>query len=617
MACFRVVSRHANIHRIDHALPSPCLRRGVCVFLAAFLCGCGDRDHSPAPQHGSVKGPAETAPASDRARSATIPALKPRKLRHRAGRKSDWFADVPDAFNVAPVYADGSEGGFYLLLETIGGGAASLDFDRDGDEDLVFTQGGGLSKAHGPETIAIRGRPSRLYRNSGQLPFVDVTHLAGLEDDRHYTHGCTVCDFDADGFDDVVVAGYGGLQLWQNRGDGTFAERAETLGFTSSAWNITPAAADYDGDGLVDLYVVTYADWSPGREQFCPNDQGFRDVCGPTLYEGARDLLFRNTGEGFVNVADEVGLVPENRGLGVVTADFNHDGRIDFAVVNDVQENQLYLNGPDGRFREEGTLWGSAYSPTGEREASMGVEAGDYDGDGFIDLWYTNYALQDNSLLRNLDGTGFVHAAREVGLAGVSWPWVGFGTLLADFDGDGWDDIFIANGHVAYERRDSPYYQPAQLFQSEQGQRFVDVSESGGPYFDIRWSGRGAVKTDWDNDGAWDLVVSHQNEPAALLHNRRAPQSWIKLDLVGAQANRNAIGAEVRYQRGDRTVHLWKVGGGSYCSHSDRRLNPALPDESGPVDILVRWPGGGSETFARLGLKTTHALIEGQGTHAP
>lgn len=501
-----------------------------------------------------------------------------------------------------------------MLLESVGGGAASLDFDRDGGEDLFVSGGGSLPKEDNAKFASVLGQPSGLFRNANRR-FRNISSHAGLVTEDLYTHGCNVCDFDSDGFDDLVVAGFAGLQLWRNQGDGRFQETSRAVGLVSPAWNVTPAAADFDQDGLVDLYIVTYADWSPDRDQVCQNDQGFRDVCGPTRFAGTRDVLFRNTGAGFEDVTEVVGLVPANRGLGVVAADFNRDGFTDVAVVNDVQENQLYLNGGSGTFREEAQLWGCAYSITGEREGSMGVEASDFDRDGLPDLWYTNYVQQDNSLLRNVDGSGFAHVTARVGMSGASRPWVGFGTLLADFDGDNWDDVFIANGHVAYEWRESPYYQPPQMFRGEQGKKFVEVSASTGTYFQERWSGRGAIRTDWNEDGAWDIVVVHQNDPVALLENRRAPDSWIKVDLVGTACHRNATGAEVVFQIGEQRIHRFKVGGGSYCSHSDRRLGVALEEAVGSLDVTVRWPGGGDETFEDLSSRRTHVLIEGRGVH--
>ncbi|MDX1967482.1 MAG: CRTAC1 family protein [Planctomycetaceae bacterium] len=521
---------------------------------------------------------------------------------------------APEA-GLSSTYHDGSQSGCYELIESVGGGAASFDFDRDGRQDLFFTGGGDLTPLSDGKSIRISGRSGHLLRHCEAHRFEDVTQIAGVDDHSLYTHGCTILDCDADGFDDLLVAGYGGLRLWLNRGDGTLQERAAELGLISNIWNVSAAAADYDRDGFVDVYVLTYAEWAPDIHRTCLNDQQLRDICGPTSYPGSRDALFRNTGAGFTDVRDQVGLAPGNRGLGLVAADIDNNGYIDFAVVNDVEENQLYLNDADSHFREEAVLWGIAYSHTGEREGSMGIDLGDFDNDGFPDLWYTNYAQQDNSLLRNAGGSGFVHSASLVGLAAVSRQWVGFGTLLTDFDGDGWDDLFVANGHVAYERRDSPYYQPPQLFRNNQGRRFVEVTRDGGPYFDGTWSGRGALKTDVNEDGAWDLVVVHQNEPAVLLRNRLPPKSWIRLDLIGTHSDRNAVGAVVSIRQGEHITKRWKPGGGSYLSHSDPRVLFPLVDDT-PVDVTVLWLGRQAEEFRELSTQCTHVLVEGRRSHA-
>ncbi len=574
-----------------------------------LACGC-DRGTASAP---TVSAPPAAKLAKTLA-SAAIPALKPRTLQFRDPHPEDWFDQAALSAGLSSTYRDGSESGCYELIESVGGGAASFDFDLDGSQDLFFTGGGALTPSANAKSISVSGRPGRLFRDLKSGRFEDVSELAGVGDESLYTHGCTVLDCDADGFDDLLVAGYRGIRLWRNWGDGTFQECAAELGLVNDAWNVTAAAADYDRDGLIDIYLLTYAEWMPDTNRKCLNDQQLRDICGPTSFPGARDALFRNTGSGFTDVRDQVGLAPGNRGLGLVAADFDGNGYIDFAVVNDVEENQLYLNDSESRFREEAVLWGIAYSNTGEREGSMGIDLGDYDNDGFPDLWYTNYAQQDNSLMHNAAGSGFVHSASLVGLAGVSRQWVGFGTLLTDFDGDGWEDIFVANGHVAYERRDSPYYQPPQLFRNDHGRRFVEVTRDGGPYFDGTWSGRGALKTDVNEDGAWDLVVVHQNEPAVLLRNRRPPKSWIRLDLVGTNSDRNAMGAVLSIRQGEQIMKRWKPGGGSYLSHSDPRLLFPLVDDA-PVDVTVVWLGRQTEVFPQLPTQRTHILVEGRSSH--
>jgi hypothetical protein len=547
---------------------------------------------------------------------ATLPTSLKRDLHMRTSRDNDWFAEIAESLGLRFSYRDGNEAGLYELIESVGGGGASFDFDRDGYQDLFLSGGGTLENSHSDGVIAVRGHPPGLFRNFGGDRFSEAALMAGITGQDLYSHGCTVIDFDADGFEDLLLAGFGGMHLWRNQGDGTFAEVTKQQGLQHDSWNVSAAVGDFDRDGLPDLYLLTYADWQPDPRRRCLNDRGLRDICGPTMFKGVSDAVFRNTGSGFEDITQRMGLVPHNRGLGVVVADLDIDGFLDVVVVNDVEENLLYRGTDLGTFRESGLLAGIAYSNSGQREGSMGVDIGDFDGDGSADLWYTNYSQQDNSLLKNVGRSGFLHQADLFGLSGVSRPWVGFGTLLADFNGDGWDDIFITNGHVAYERRDSPYFQPPQLFKNDSGKRFFEATDQGGNYFDLTWSGRGALQMDYNNDGANDVVVVHQNDPVALLRNQHRVANWIRLDLVGTTVERQAIGAVATIVQADRKLHRWKYSGGSYLSHSDARLLFSL-HESAPVDVAVTWPGGRVENFVGLQTNMTHVLIEGAAEHVP
>ncbi|MCA9122992.1 MAG: CRTAC1 family protein [Planctomycetaceae bacterium] len=530
----------------------------------------------------------------------------------RATFEDDWFEEVAEQLGIDFVYTDGSISGHYQLLESVGGGIAAVDYDLDGWQDLFMNQGGTIHLENG--TLKISGLASGLFRNLDQAGFVNISLNARIAEAELFTHGLTVADINADGIADLIVAGFGGLRAWINLGDGTFEERSSVLGLASSSWNVVPAAADFDLDGLVDLYVVTYADWRPSVDQPCLNDRGVRDICGPTLYSGQQDKLFGNTSDGFADITASVGLVAANRGLGIVAADVDSDGRIDVVVVNDVEANQLYINGLDGRFIEKGAFAGVAYSSSGEREGSMGIDLGDFNHDGEPDLWYTNYVNQDNSLLINTGGAGFVNSSDVMGLGGVSRRWVGFGTHLADFDGDGWQDLFVANGHVAYERLDSPYYQPPQLFANKLGRSAEDVSARAGPYFASDRSGRGSAKVDFDNDGDWDIVIMHQNEPVAVLRNRNSSEFWIRIQLVGTEVERSGVGAKVTVEQGDTEENSWRIGGGSYLSHSDSRMLYTLKSEE-PVVATVTWPGGSREVFENLTPNRTYTLIQGRKSY--
>jgi hypothetical protein len=579
---------------------------GLLIAVIAVLAGsCSPKQQPPqAPQAATPPAVATVAP-----RNAKIPFFEKQTKSPRPPRDGDWFEDVTQAAGIDFTYRDGQEAGFYQLVENLGGCVGMLDFDKDGDIDLFFTGGGSLS---GPP-IKIAGRPSVFYRNEGGLRFRDVTQEVGVQGGDFYSHGCAVADFDRDGWPDIHVAGYHGCSLYRNNQQGGFEDVTATSGLVADRWCVTGAWLDVDNDGWLDLYVITYCDWLPDHTRRCLNDQELRDICGPSLFPGARDYLWRNKGDGtFEDVTDKAGLQEHSRALGVVAADMNEDGWMDIFVANDVQENHFYRGGPEFPLKEAGLLAGVAYSTSGEREGSMGTDVGDFDGDGRLDLWYANYSNQDNSLMRNFGSTGFLDVSSPTGVVGASRMWVGFGTGFADFDSDGWLDLFVANGHVSYERLDSPYRQPSQLFHNQAGKRFVDVSEQGGPYHRLDHVGRGAAVGDLDNDGGLDLVISHQNEPVVVLRNRRPAQNWVRVLLRGERSNPDAIGAKVTASYGDRQLVRWLRGGGGYASTFDPRiLFPAVDDV--PVSVTVKWPVGQVEVFPELVPGQTHELVEGTG----
>jgi len=551
------------------------------------------------------------ATESPNAGNARLPFAQPVIRSLRSSRDSDWFREITADSGLNFTYRDGSESGFYQLLESVGGGVSAIDFDQDGWQDLCFAGGGAIHRQN--DSLTVTGRHQALYRNSGGSFLTDVTALCGLQAGQLYTHGTLTTDIDTDGFPDLIIAGYRGLQVWWNAGDGSFLETSARHGVVSDRWNITVAAGDIDRDSLVDLYVLTYADWTPDLARVCHNDQRLKDICGPTGFPGTRDLLLRSDGHRFHDATDQAQLVAGNRGLGIVSADIDQNGHLDFFVVNDVEENQLYLNSGTLPLKEDGVLAGVAYSSTGQREGSMGVDLGDFDGDELADLWYTNYSHQDNSLLRNEHNNGFLHYADITGLSGVSRKWVGFGTGFSDFDCDGWPDLYVINGHVAYERLDSPYFQPPQLFRNDRGQRFTDVTDIGGAYFEHSRSGRGSACVDWNNDGAMDLVVVHQNEPVSLLQNQNAAESWIRVRLIARNTERTATGAKVSVRTSERMLTQWIISGGSYLSSNDRRLLFSLPDEES-VTVTVTWLGGMSQTH-RLP-PGNYTIIEGGRAYA-
>lgn len=576
--------------------------------LLICLAGCGAGAASVPSVQQVLSSPKKNLPASQSGTGfAPLPNPNPRQSPLSPVLDQDWFDGGDGESRPLPfAFVDGSGAGAYTILEVMGGGAALLDFDRDGWLDIYVTGGGTFSKS----PVRSAGRAGALFRNQ-QGTFVDVTRQAGLAIDEMYSHGCTVADYNRDGFPDLFVAGYHGCRLYRNEKNGTFSDQTAASQLICPNWNMTGCWGDIDNDGWLDLYVVTYAKFQLDPEHICVNDWNLRDVCGPTEFEGEADLLWRNRGDGtFEDISHQAGVDLPGRGMGVIAADLDQDGWLDFYVTNDMEENVLLFGGSQRRFSSEAIPAGAAYSPTGDREGSMGVDLGDSNGDGRPDLFYTNYANQDCSLLQMVDGRGFVNITAAAGLSGSTSSWVGFGTAFADFDGDGWQDLFVINGHVMYEHEGSHYSQPPRLFRNLSGKRFVDISAQGGPYFRAHHAGRGAAIGDLNNDGALDLVVVHQQERVAVLFNRQPPKQWIGLQLQGETSNPDAIGACVTHRFADRELTRWVHGGGSYLSSHDRRI--VLPvDDARPISVTVRWPAGQVEVFSELTPNQFHELVEG------
>jgi len=548
--------------------------------------------------------------------------VTPAKLPHQMqGRKpprkandGDWF-ETASATSVKHAYSDGNRSGFYTLLETAGGGVAMLDYDLDGDLDLFFTGGGQIQGKHGEAApVKVTGLPSALYRNDGDWKFTDVTSDAEINPPGFYTHGAFVEDYNRDGYPDIVVTGYLGCQLLRNNAGKSFTDVTQSCGISINRWATAAAWGDFDNDGHTDLYVACYADWKPDAQRRCtqPTDDGgaVREPCPPTRFRGSQDYVWRNRGDGtFEDVSEKMNITGVRRGLGALACDFDGDGFCDVYVANDADENDLYLGGPGG-FTSHGVLAGVALSPRGVPEGSMGVDIGDIDGDGRLDLFYTNFMGDDNALLRQVDPRLFVNAAGLLKITGVSRRWVGFGAAIADFDGDSWNDVMVANGNVFYAGVNSPYYEPPQLFQNVQGKELREISSRGGPYYSVDRAARGLAVGDLDNNGMPDIVVVHQNQPPALLRNRLPVRNWLRVQLRGVKSNISGIGAKVSTMHNGRQLVHWVCSGRGYLSSFDQRiLFPAGETNS----VRVVWPSGETEVFSNLESKKTHVLVQGKG----
>ena len=499
---------------------------------------------------------------------------------------------------------------------TMGSGVAWIDFDRDGRPDVYFAQG-----SDWPPTSR---ESSRLHRNRGDGTFADVTEAAGLVD-PFYAMGLAAGDYDGDGFADLYVSGFGMNRCYRNNGDGTFADVAQALQVDHAGYGSSCTWGDIDGDGLLDLFVVNYLAIDPQKYPLCSRDVDGRRLyfaCHPQRVSPQYDVLYRNEGDGtFADVTESAGLRrdPARQGLGIAAADLDGDGDLDFYVANDTVPNQLWENQGTGTFADAGFLSNTALNRHGVAEAGMGVAVGDVNGDGRFDLFVTNYYAETNTLYRNEGGLGFLDVTDEMGLAAPSRLRLGFGTSLADFENDGWLDLFVANGHV-HDRlklfgRDEPYAQPAQLFRNERGRRFADVSSQAGEYFGREVVGRGSAAADYDGDGRIDLAVQHLNSPAALLRNTTEPAgSALRIELVGVESNRDGIGAVVEVQAAGRVLTRLRPGSTSYLSCDEARLTIGVGDAEVAERVTVTWPSGRREAWDELSTGRVHCLVEGTGS---
>ena len=498
-----------------------------------------------------------------------------------------------------------------FLIDTTGNGVAFVDYDRDRDLDVLIVTGSTF------QSLRTGGsRMVTLFRNDGGR-FTDVTAATGLMR-RGWGSGVCVADYDNDGFDDLYVTAYTTNVLWHNDGGRSFTATTQAA---ESGWSTGCAFGDYDRDGYVDLYVARYVDLQPGKvPSRATGSCHFLNIevaCGPRPLVGLPDRLYRNTGRGsFVDVTMRAGIVdPNYYGFSVLFSDLDDDGWPDIYVANDSVANLFFRNKHDGTFAEQALASGLAVTADGREQAGMGVDAGDYDGDGRLDLVKTNFSQDYTSLFHNDGDALFTDVSFRAGLAATLGEYLGWGVGLADFDNDGWPDLFIANGHIYpdVERTGtSTYLQRNQLFRNVGG-RFQDAtSRIGGP-FALRKSSRGAAFGDYDDDGDIDVLVSVLDEGPMLLRNDTVGGSWITLRLEGTQSNRSAIGAKVMVEAAGRR-HVAEVrSGGSYMSHNDTRVHIGLGEAMTADRVSIRWPNGKTETVNGVPARKFYVAREGAG----
>ncbi len=502
------------------------------------------------------------------------------------------FVNVAASAGLTHVFPNGGDKTKQFIIETTGSGAAFLDYDNDGLLDIFIVSGqGGLS---------------RLYHNEGQGRFNEVTAKMGLSDASGWGQGVCAADYDNDGFTDLFVTYWGQNHLYRNMGGQRFEDVTERSGLKQDRvrYNTGCAFLDYDNDGHADLFVANYLKFDPkttpkpGANAYCWY-RGLPVNCGPRGLPFDRNILYHNNGDGtFTDVSRASGIdVPDqNYSLGVLTGDFNNDGLVDIYVACDQTPSLLYINQGNGKFTEEAVLRGVAFDENGKAMSGMGLAAADYDGDGQLDIFRSNFSDERETLYHNRGHGDFDDVTIAAGI-GRNTRYVGWGCGFFDFDNDGWKDLLLVNGHVFPEVErlgiDIHFKDRSILYRNLENGRFADVSENAGAGLLERHSARGAAFGDYDNDGLVEVLVNNQNETPSLLKQTSRPSGhWILLKLVGTRSNRSALGAKVKLTAGRHTQIDEVRSGGSYLSQNDLRLHFGLGAASRIDRIEIAWPSG-------------------------
>ncbi len=431
--------------------------------------------------------------------------------------------------------------------------------------------------------------------------------------------GACSADYDRDGRVDLYVTSMGPNRLYHNAGQGQFVDVTDHSGTSSNLWSASCAFADVDNDGDADLYVVNYVDFSISNNKQCIQDE-LHVYCHPNVYNGVSDILFRNNGDGtFTDVTRDAGVYnPSGKGLGVVFGDYDRDGWTDMYVANDSVPNFLYHNNGNGTFKEVALLMGVAVGANGQPLAGMGTDMGDLDGDGFPEIFVTNLATQTHNLYKNLAGRVFIDATAQSGLGRATLPFVGFGAVFMDYDNDGDLDIAVANGdvidNVALLRDDRSYPQRNLLLQNDGAGKFTDVTAQAGSGFALVKVGRALAAGDIDNDGDLDLLVVNAGQPADLLRNEGGnARNSLLVRLVGVTANPDGIGAELTLTVGGHKLVRQVKAGSSYLAQNDLRVHFGMGDSKTAERLEVRWPGGGVEVIDNIQGNRILTVRQGEG----
>ena len=554
------------------------------------------------------------------------------------------FEEATDRLSVDFVHDAGQTGRFFRP-EMVPPGAALFDFDRDGDLDLYLVNSGSLDDRGQPAadpTVA-----NRLYRQAADGRFEDVSITSGLAD-TGYGMGVAVGDINNDGYPDLFLSNLGPDRLFLNQRDGTFLDITTAAGIDNSSWSTSVAMFDLDRDGWLDLYVTNYVDYRADTK--CPDNSGRADYCGPQVFDGQPDRLYRNLGgergEGeatgtvrFADISPKAGVSRQGGpGLGVVCADFNGDGWPDIYVANDHAANFLWINARDGTFREEAFFRGGALSAGGRPQASMGIACGDIDGDGCIDLLLTHLEGENNALYMGVDKTGFRESGQKAGLALPSLGYTGFGTQFLDLDNDGDLDLLVANGRVRRATRDSQsqpdesvpefwkiYAERNHVFLNDGSGRFQRYENRADPLVSRVEVSRGLATGDIDNDGDVDVVICNTAGPVRILFNNCNTSSrsgdgshWLIVRTeLSDRGGRLALGATVTVTAGKSTFLRLVQPATSFLSSSDPRVHFGLGKIEWVDSIEVRWPDGTLERFSGGEVDRIVTIGKGSGEVQP
>jgi hypothetical protein len=529
------------------------------------------------------------------------------------------FTNITSSAGINFVHYKGTNG-TSTILEEAGPGVCVADFNGDGYQDIYFVNGRDLYN---------RGVVTRnaLYRNNGDGTFTDVTKTAGVPGNA-YGLGCVWGDYDNDGFPDLYVTQYGNNILYHNNRDGTFTDvtdKAHVGGNDfGTVFHTGATFFDYDKDGKLDLYVGGYANFTAASQRTCTIGYNITTSCRPSVYGGTPAVLYHNNGDGtFTNVTRAAKIFqPKGLNLSVGAADYDNDGWPDLFVANDGIEAYLYHNSHNGTFTEMAVTSGMALTSNGSAMAAMCISLGDYDNDGYLDLYISDFQLSSDHVWHN-DGTGFFDEVSDsVGVTVPTRNVLSFGGGFFDYDNDGWLDLFIANGHVYEEvERVTPeirYKQINSLFHNDGRGRFVEVTKTSGDGFAIPYAGRGAAFADFDNDGNIDIVVANAGDPPLLQRNGGgAGNHFVNFKLIGTKSNRDAMGARIKLRVGDLSQIREISGGGSYLSQSDLRAHFGLGQHSRADTVEVSWPSGAHQVFRDVEADKFYVIEEGKEHLAP